>query len=172
MVVKSRIFNGIVFLYFGFFAVITLGFAVYWHDFKKAPEQPIDFSHELHVGQLKFACTLCHQTVERAISASVPPLSKCMECHKAVATDKEEVKKLTQYWENQEPIPWEKVYSVPEHVYFSHKRHIKAGLDCSNCHGELAAQARVRKVTTLKMGFCIDCHKARDASRDCYTCHK
>ncbi len=95
-----------------------------------------------------------------------------MECHKAVAADKEEVKKLTQYWENQKPIPWEKVYSVPEHVYFSHKRHIKAGVDCSSCHGELAAQARVRKVTTLKMGFCIDCHKARDASRDCYTCHK
>ena len=95
-----------------------------------------------------------------------------MECHKAVAKDKEEIIKLTRYWDNKELIPWEKVYSVPEHVYFSHKRHIKAGLDCSKCHGQLAAMPRVRQVTSIRMGFCIDCHKAKGVSRDCYICHK
>ena len=172
MVVKSRIFNGIVFLYFGFFALITLGFAIYWHDFKKAPEQPINFSHELHAGTLGLNCVFCHENVERSISATVPSVQKCMSCHSNVATDRKEIQKLTQYWENEEPIPWEKIHIVPDHVYFSHKRHLAVGLDCQFCHGEVAAMARVRKVRTLRMGFCVDCHLVNGASRDCYTCHK
>lgn len=158
--------------YFGTISLLVLGFAIYWHDFKKAPEQPINFSHEIHVGRLNLECMFCHTTVDKAISASVPSVQKCMSCHKGVATEKDEIKKLTRYWENKEVIPWEKVHSVPDHVYFSHKRHIKAGFDCSKCHGEVAAMSRIRKVRTLQMGFCISCHQANGASRDCYVCHK
>lgn len=168
----NRIVNLIFVLYFGLMALVVLGLAIYWHDFYKVPEQPIDFSHQIHVGTLNLQCTVCHTTVERSISASAPSVSKCMECHKGVATDKPEVIKLTQYWDNKQLIEWEQVYSVPDHVYFSHKRHIKAGVDCSSCHGELAAQPIVRKVTSLSMGFCLDCHQAKGASRDCITCHK
>ncbi len=168
----NRIINTAFVLYFGLMSLMVLGLAIYWHDFKKAPVQPINFSHQIHAGQLSLQCTFCHTTVEKSIRASAPPMSKCMECHKAVAKDKEEIIKLTRYWDNKELIPWEKVYSVPEHVYFSHKRHIKAGLDCSKCHGQLAVMPRVRQVTSIRMGFCIDCHKAKGVSRDCYTCHK
>ena len=169
---KSRIDNVVFVLYFGLMALVVFGLAIYWHDFNKTPVQPINFSHKIHAGTLKLQCTVCHTTVEKSISASVPSVSKCMECHIGVATDKPEIIKLTQYWDNKELIQWEKVYSVPEHVYFSHKRHIKAGIDCLSCHGEIATMSRVRKVNSLTMGFCIDCHTVKGASRDCLTCHK
>jgi c(7)-type cytochrome triheme protein len=97
-----------------------------------------------------------------------------MECHIAVRTDRPEIQKLTKYWEDKEPVPWNRVHRIRirNHVYFSHKRHVKADIKCEQCHGQLAAMAQVRQVSSLKMGWCVSCHEANQAPTDCTICHK
>jgi hypothetical protein len=96
-----------------------------------------------------------------------------MECHVSVMLESEEVQKIHKYWDDQEPIPWNRVHRmrIREHVYFSHERHIKKDVDCSECHGQLEAMTKVRAVKSLKMGFCVACHREKEASTDCLICH-
>jgi hypothetical protein len=48
------------------------------------PEQPINFSHRKHFGQLKIECLYCHNTADKSQHASVPAVSVCMGCHQWV----------------------------------------------------------------------------------------
>lgn len=134
--------------------------------------QPINFSHKKHAGENGIECTFCHSSVDKSPRADVPPVQKCMDCHAFIATEKPEIKKLTSYWEKKEPVPWLRVYSLPEHVYFSHKRHIKKDIDCAVCHGDVKGMERIKKMRSLKMGWCINCHRKFGASDDCLKCHK
>ncbi len=139
-----------------------------------SPVQPTNFSHRIHVSENNIPCLYCHVYADRTPSAGVPSVSKCMGCHKSIATDKPEIMKLATYWENQQPIPWIKVHDVPDFVHFTHKRHIKAGLDCKECHGPIETMDRVTRVSSLKMPWCVECHTERQVEngRDCLTCHK
>jgi len=170
--VSRRLLTFAVLLYF----MVGLGAVVALYTFRApealAPEQPIAFSHVIHAGKLGLACTHCHVNVERSSQATVPTLSICMECHKSAATDRPEVQKLTRAWEEGRPVEWIKVHDLPWHVRFTHKRHIRAGVDCAVCHGELKAMPRVRRVRSLEMGWCIQCHRANNAPTDCLVCHK
>ena len=155
----------------GFFAGWSIN-AMFYPD--TSPVQPINFSHKIHAGEHAIPCLHCHLNAAKSPSATVPSVSKCMNCHKAVATDKPEIQKLAQYWENKEPIPWIKVYDVPDFVHFTHKRHIQAGVTCQRCHGPVETMDRITRVSSLKMSFCVDCHTENDVQngRDCWTCHK
>ena len=82
-----------------------------------------------------------------------------------------EILKVLEYWENEAPIPWVRVHDLPDYVRFSHKPHIRAGVGCSDCHGDVAAMEAAVQVESLSMGWCVDCHKAREANRDCLVCH-
>jgi hypothetical protein len=82
------------------------------------------------------------------------------------------VKKLRAYWAEKHPIEWVKVHELPWHVGFTHKRHVKAGVDCAVCHGGVAKMARVKRVRPLTMGWCVTCHWTRGAPTDCATCHR
>jgi hypothetical protein len=99
-----------------------------------------------------------------------------MGCHKLIAGTTEdqqkEINKLKDYWEKGTPIPWEKVHVMPDHVRFNHKRHVKAGVGCQECHGQIPEMQEVERVTSMKMGWCIDCHRDQGTSIDCYVCHK
>ena len=143
-----------------------------WFTSAPAPTQPIAFSHKIHVSQVGLPCTFCHIYADKSRRAGVPSVQKCMSCHSVIAVDRPEIKKLHRYWNDKEPIPWLKVHNLPEHVYFTHKRHIKAGLECSACHGEIKNVSVVRRVSSLKMGWCVTCHRAKKASIDCLTCHQ
>jgi hypothetical protein len=72
-----------------------------------------------------------------------------------------------------EEIPWARVYdySPSAHLRFNHAPHIRAGVTCANCHGDVAQQTVAERVVDLTMGYCIDCHQERQASVDCLTCH-
>ena len=48
------------------------------------PVQPVAYSHALHVGELGLDCRYCHNTVERADFAALPPTETCMNCHRAI----------------------------------------------------------------------------------------
>ena len=45
------------------------------------PEQPIQFSHRLHAGELQVGCLYCHFGAERSQNAGIPAAGVCMNCH-------------------------------------------------------------------------------------------
>ncbi len=79
------------------------------------------------------------------------------------------------------PVPWIKVHNLPDYVYFDHRAHTLAGVDCQRCHGAVESMERVRQVEDLTMGWCVNCHRRVNetgiagqqvtASTDCVTCH-
>ncbi len=160
-------------LFFGFFALAYLALASDWYRHKQAPAQPIDFSHQIHVGKVGLQCLFCHETADKSTFAGIPAVEKCMSCHKNVAADRPEIRKLAAYWNEGKPMEWNRVHRIRirDHVYFSHKRHVKADIDCAACHGDVKYMARIRQVSSLKMGWCVQCHRENDAPTDCLTCH-
>ena len=143
----------------------------------KGPQQPIEYSHELHAGRLGMDCLYCHTGAAKSPIANIPAVGTCMGCHKIVSVDKPEIKKLAGYAERGEPIPWVEVHRLPDHVKFNHKRHVKAGVACQTCHGPVEKMARVYQYSSLKMGWCITCHRQNvdhpehPATMDCVACH-
>jgi len=138
----------------------------------RSPVQPIAFSHKQHAGDHAISCLFCHRSAPKSRVAGIPAVADCRACHLFIAQNAPEIKKLMEYWEKKEPIPWVRVYGVPDHVYFPHMMHIRAGLVCSGCHGEVAAMERITRSVKLNMGWCLDCHRKHKASIDCWTCHK
>lgn len=139
---------------------------------EEGPVQPIEFSHRVHAGENSIPCLYCHAHAQRSTVAGIPSVERCMGCHKITANDKPEVQKLATYWQEEKPVEWVRVYDLPDFVYFSHKRHVLAQIDCSNCHGRVAEMDRIYEVVTQDMGWCMNCHRAKEASLDCVTCHK
>ncbi len=140
----------------------------------RSPSQPIDFSHKIHAGDNKVPCLYCHIYADKSTVSGVPSVERCMGCHRVVKADSPLIKELTSYWKRKEPIPWVKVHNLPDHVYFPHKRHVKAGLQCQQCHGDVASMKRITRVSPLTMGWCISCHTKKEVKNgsDCWTCHK
>lgn len=137
----------------------------------RSPQQPLNFSHKTHAGDHAIDCRYCHRLASVSTTAGIPDLETCRSCHLFIAKDHPEVKKLLDYWDRKEPIPWVRVYQLPDHVYFPHRMHLRAGVECRSCHGEVATMERVNREASLKMGWCLDCHREYRASIDCWTCH-
>ena len=148
-----------------------------------APVQPIQFDHWQHVtkgaaegeeGGPQLECTFCHEHADKSSHATIPNISTCMMCHESTKTESPEVQKLTAISERKEQPPWKRVYWMEKeaNVFFTHKPHIAAGVDCVACHGEVGQMHRVRRETDQTMGWCIDCHRKKGASVDCYICHR
>ena len=140
------------------------------------PEQPIKFSHVTHVQKNKMECQFCHWTAAKSPYASIPEVETCMGCHQLIGGKTEEqqkeIAKIREIYEKGEPIPWVKVHVTPDYVKFNHKRHVKAGVGCQECHGQIPEMETVERVTSMKMGWCVDCHRERGASIDCAVCHR
>ena len=135
------------------------------------PAQPIEYNHRVHVVKSQIECQYCHSGVAKSPYATIPSVELCMGCHKLVKTDSEEIKKLKRAFDEKKPVEWVPVHNLPEHVHFTHERHIKAGVGCQNCHGQVQKMDRVERVSSMKMGFCVSCHRDKGAPIDCVTCH-
>jgi len=141
-------------------------------DARTAPVQPIAYTHKVHLAN-GMQCVQCHVGVDTGPDAGLPSVKLCMICHQAIAVDKPEIQKLAAYYQRGEDIPWQRVYDYPHeaHVKFNHAPHIRAGVDCKLCHGDMTRQTVAVRSVDLNMGYCVDCHKARRASIECDTCH-
>ncbi len=162
----------------------------------QASIQPINFPHNIHVQSYKIDCQYCHADARRSEYAGLPSVTRCMGCHKITAADKPEIKKLAEYFAKSEPVPWVRVFKVPEFTYFPHKPHVRAGVRCQTCHGAIETMTTAAGHTgprltndllnltgirpaapPLSMGWCINCHRDQNATRgtkaplDCVTCH-
>ncbi|HKP31877.1 MAG TPA: cytochrome c3 family protein, partial [Chitinophagaceae bacterium] len=149
------------------------------------PIQPIYYSHKVHAGINQINCLHCHTGAWDSKTASIPSINICMNCHKNITeysgpklfdadgkevNGSEEIKKLHDYagftpgkdWDPSKarPIEWAKVHDLPDHVYFNHSQHVRAGkVQCQTCHGEVTSMDVAKQAEELSMGWCINCHR-------------
>jgi cytochrome c551/c552 len=152
------------------------------------PVQPIYYSHKVHAGINQINCLYCHGSAWESKTAGIPSVNTCMNCHKAIneyvkgpklyddngdeINGTAEIAKLYKAagfdpknpskWDpsKAEPIQWVKIHNLPDHVYFNHSQHIRAGnVQCQTCHGEITAMDEVKQASDLSMGWCINCHR-------------
>jgi hypothetical protein len=103
--------------------------------------------------------------------AGIPSVQRCAQCHLTIVKGLPEVVKLLKYWEDRQPIPWLRVHDLPDYVRFTHKRHVLAGVTCETCHGDVAGMDAAIQTAPLTMGWCLGCHKERQAPTECLACH-
>ena len=97
-----------------------------------------------------------------------------MSCHVTEAKDTTEIQKLAGFAARKEPVPWRRVYRVPDYVFFSHQTHLTSvkKFDCGTCHGDVANVEAVQKVKDTSMAACTECHKQHAAPTLCDSCHE
>ena len=141
---------------------------------RSEPVQPIDFPHHTHI-EKDLTCTdFCHESVTKGPQAGIPGVNTCMICHESIATDKPRIKTITdEYAAKGIEIPWKRVYGFTQsaHVKFNHAPHIRAKVECSTCHGDVAHENTAQRNVEHTMGFCVRCHTEHKAPNDCLTCH-
>ncbi len=152
------------------------------------PEQPIYYSHKVHAGINQISCLYCHGNAWEGKSAAIPSVNVCMNCHKTITTYEKgpklydnngkeingtaEIAKLYKYagfdpanpnaWDpsKAKPIEWVRIHNLPDHVYFNHSQHVKAGnVQCQTCHGNIPEMDEVKQASELSMGWCVNCHR-------------
>lgn len=123
------------------------------------PVQPVPYSHALHAGRLGIDCRYCHNTVEVAADAAVPPTQTCMNCHARIRATSPKLLPVRESYATGLPIPWVRVHDLPDYVYFNHSAHVRRGVGCVECHGRVDTMEVVTQVHRLSMGWCLDCHR-------------
>jgi hypothetical protein len=97
-----------------------------------------------------------------------------MSCHEDIGDVKDaRIQTLRAYAKRKEEIPWQPVYGFVEeaHVRFNHSPHVRGGVECATCHGDLTQMTVAQRTVNHTMGFCIACHQQKGASNDCLVCH-
>ncbi len=140
-------------------AAIWYYFSPEFTDVGYAPEQPVAYSHRLHAGQLGMDCRYCHNWVEVSQHANVPPTQTCMNCHNQVQVNSLKLLPVRESWATGRPIEWVKVHHLPDYAHFSHAIHVNNGVGCETCHGRIDEMEVVQQVSSLSMGWCLECHR-------------
>jgi cytochrome c551/c552 len=181
---KTYIASGIILLFLVGGYITIQGAVGLGRNINYQPEQPIYYSHKVHAGINQINCLYCHGSAQDGKHANIPSVNVCMNCHMQISeytgTDKmyredgsevngtAEIQKLYKYagWDGKKytgegkPIEWIKIHNLPDHVYFNHSQHIKAGkVQCQTCHGEITNMGEVKQVAELSMSWCVNCHR-------------
>ena len=128
-----------------------------------AKEQPIQFSHERHVGGNGIDCRYCHTSVEESGFAGIPPTKTCMNCHSALFANSPFLKPVRDSFETGRPIEWTRVHDLPDFVFFNHSIHVNKGVGCTTCHGPVDRMPLMAQEQSLQMEWCLDCHRRPEA---------
>lgn len=123
------------------------------------PEQPVPYSHALHVGKLGIDCRYCHNTIETSGFAALPPTETCMNCHKTIFPESLKLTEVRKSFETGLPIQWNKVHDLPDYVFFNHSAHVNAGVGCVSCHGQVNQMETVFQAHPMNMAWCLACHR-------------
>ena len=140
-------------------------------------QQPINFNHKKHIEQ-GVECETCHIYIKKESFAGLPELQTCLECHESPVTKSPEEEKIRSFAKKGTILEWKRIYRIPQHVYFSHRRHVAfANLECKVCHGAIGDTVKppLKPLKILMMNDCIDCHNKSQKSKvtsDCIDCHK
>jgi hypothetical protein len=123
-------------------------------------EQPIQFSHQHHVGGIGIDCRYCHTSVEKAASAGIPPTKTCMNCHSQIWSTAPILEPVRASFRNDTNLEWIRVNDLPDFVYFNHQIHVKQGVGCDTCHGPVDKMPLMYQAKSLLMEWCLECHRA------------
>ncbi len=141
------------------YAVLQYYYSPYWNFTGVRRRQPVLFSHRHHAGELHIDCRYCHASVETAAFAGMPSTQTCLTCHSQIFTTTVMLQPVVASGARDQPIPWQRVNALPDHVYFNHSIHIAKGVGCTTCHGDVGAMPLMAKGASLMMRWCIDCHR-------------
>ncbi|HEV2381537.1 MAG TPA: cytochrome c3 family protein [Terriglobia bacterium] len=131
----------------------------YYTNAKLQLEQPVPFSHKHHTMDDGIDCRYCHTSVEKSSFAGIPPTETCMTCHSQIWTNASMLEPVRASYATGQSLEWARVNALPDFVYFNHSIHVKKGIGCTTCHGQLGEMPITWKENTLYMRWCIDCHK-------------
>ena len=108
-----------------------------------------------------------------------------MTCHSQLFTDQAMLAPVRASLAEGRPLVWNRVHKLPDFAYFDHAVHVRKGVSCDACHGDVAAQPLMAKAKPLDMGFCLDCHRHPEKAvppgtkvaspqllTSCSTCHR
>jgi hypothetical protein len=123
-------------------------------------EQPVQFSHAHHVGGVGLDCRYCHTSVENSAFAGIPPTKTCMNCHSQIWTNAPILEPIRASFRDNTNLNWIRVHDLPDFVYFSHKIHVRQGVGCATCHGQIDRMPLTYQANSLLMEWCLDCHRA------------
>jgi hypothetical protein len=122
--------------------------------------QPVPFSHQHHVRDDGIDCRYCHASVETSAFAGIPPLATCMTCHSQLFRDAPVLQPLFAAYRGGGRLAWNRVHDLPDFVYFDHSIHVAKGVGCTTCHGAIDRMPLTRRVASLYMQWCLECHRA------------
>jgi hypothetical protein len=122
-------------------------------------DQPVQFSHEHHVAGLGIDCRYCHTSVEDSAFAGIPATETCMQCHSQVWADSPKLAPVRDSFKSGKSLEWTRVHDVPDFAYFNHAIHVKKGIGCVTCHGQVNEMPLTWREHTLHMKWCLDCHR-------------
>jgi Cytochrome c7 and related cytochrome c/Class III cytochrome C family len=125
-----------------------------------ARQQPVQFSHEHHVGGLGIDCRYCHTSVEVSAFAGMPSTATCMNCHAYIWTESPFLAPVRDSFRTGQSIVWTRVYDLPDFAYFNHSIHLHKGIGCVTCHGRVDRMPLTWKAQSLQMQWCLECHRA------------
>ncbi|MGQ0733761.1 MAG: cytochrome c3 family protein [Acidobacteriota bacterium] len=126
-------------------------------------EQPVQFSHQHHVGGIGIDCRYCHTSVEVSSSAGIPPTKTCINCHSQIWSTSPYLEPVRASFRDNTPLRWVRVHDLPDFVYFNHSIHVNKGVGCETCHGRVDRMPLMYQESTLQMEWCLECH--RDPAR-------
>jgi len=154
------------------FLLLSLGTFAQQPIESKAPAQPIPFSHKVHAAT-GLKCQECHPNPDPGDHMTLPSAARCMACHVTIGKDQAAIQKLAGFDKAKRAIPWARVYSVPAAVYWNHRSHLMAGVQCETCHGQVSRMEELSKATNVtSMDGCVECHRNSDAGTGCGYCHE
>src|SRR5213082_4312583 len=74
-------------------------------------DQPMAFSHAVHVNGMRIDCRYCHAGAERSAAAGLPPTSACIACHKEGLVKSSMFAAVRRSVATAKPIAWQRVTS-------------------------------------------------------------
>ncbi len=149
----------------GLFASVFILLLIWYYfspeftDVGYAPEQPVQYSHRLHAGQLGMDCQYCHTSVQSAAHSNIPATETCMNCHAQIKRESLLLVPVRESWATGKSIEWIKVHHLPDYAQFSHAVHVNNGVGCETCHGRIDQMEIVAQAEPLSMGWCLECHR-------------
>jgi menaquinone reductase, multiheme cytochrome c subunit len=137
--------------------------------------QPVQFNHQKHVKDVGLECASCHEYFATGEHSGLPSLELCEGCHSEALTKSSEEQTLLKLIASKPQPAFHKLFRMPDHVRYSHRRHVTAGgLPCETCHGGIAETTAPPPValTRITMDTCTNCHVERGVRTDCTACHR
>ena len=143
----------------GSYAFYLLNRSPYWTNVGVTMNQPVPFSHKHHAGELGIDCRFCHTSVENSPYAGMPDTQTCMTCHSQVWKSAPILAPVRNSYTSGRALQWNRIYESPGYVYFDHSIHVKKGIGCSSCHGDMDEMPITWKAHDMQMQFCLECHR-------------